>query len=134
MTILATLSVTVTVIGFLCAMLTYALSRGPGWGALRYFAALSLCAAFYTISNIPVTLVTISAEVDTWFSRVGLVFAGLHGVFWYAYRAAQERRSLVTWERWVVLVQVVVALLSVVPNVVISDWISVREIAWLGVI
>ncbi len=134
MTILATISITVTIVGLLCALFAYALSRGPGWRELRYLAGLSLCAGLYTVSNVPVTLVDVPAQVDTWFSRVGLVFAGFHGCFWYAYRAAQERRKLVRWERAVMVLQATAALASVVPNLVMSDWVSVREIAWLGVI
>lgn len=133
MTIPAAFSVTATVVGLLFALLTWAISSGPGWRELRWFAAACLCASGFTACSAVVTL-PVGAEVLAWSSRASVVLAGAHGAAWFAYSAAQQRRRLSPGERAVVGVGLVLGLAAMIPGVVSTDEIVSRPVEWLGVV
>ena len=129
MTIPAALSLTSATVGMLAALLALGMSSAPGWRELRAFAACSAFAALFTLANIVITLPVPQANL-LFGSRLSLFFGGCHGVAWYFYSAAQERRHLLQWERAVVAGAVLLSALSLVPHVVLSDVILSRP--WRG--
>ncbi len=127
----AVLSLVVVVVGALFALLTAALSSGPGWRELRQYSACAALASLFVATNL-VTSVATSPHVLALASRAGLLVASLHGAAWFAYSAAQEGRSWTRFDRAVVGVGMLVGVLALVPGLLISDQTATRHIAWLG--
>jgi two-component system sensor histidine kinase HydH len=119
-------------VGLLAALLAFGMSSAPGWRELRWFALCAALAALFNLSNVLVTLRAPEATVLL-LSRICLCCGGLHAAAWFKYSAEQQRRDLNPYERVVVGVGVVLSLASLVPNVVLSDRLYTREVAWLGI-
>ena len=131
-TIPATICITASVVGLLFALLALALSPGPGWRELRWFAACALLAALYMACDVVVTL-DVSGATLSWMSRIGLFFGGLHGSAWFVYFARQHDRPLHRYERFIVAGGLCFAVLSLVPALVVSDDIYARYVPWMHV-
>lgn len=119
-------------VGLLAALLALGMSSAPGRLELRWFAAIAACAALFNLSNVCVTLRVPEATV-LFSSRCCLFFGGLHATAWFKFYALQARRPLTRGERVFVAGGVVLAFLSLVPDVVLASFLYERTIPWLGV-
>lgn len=133
LTLPATLSIAVAAIGLLLAALTFGVSAGPGWRALRWFGMCALIASAYTATNAAFTL-DVSPRTLELLSRASLTLGGVHGVAWLHYYAANERRGLLRWERALAVVGLGFALVAPLPNVLYSSELHWRPVPWLGVV
>ncbi len=108
------------------------MSAAPGQRELRWFALCAALAAMFSLSN---GLVTVRAPLETVLlaSRASLFFGGSHALAWFCYSAVQERRALRAWERVLIGVGVVVAILSLFPGALVGSTLLERKVAWLGV-
>lgn len=132
LTLPCSLSITSGVVGLLAALLVFGMSSAPGWYELRWFAA---CAAFAALFNLSNALVTLRVELPILLvaCRLTLLFAGLHGVAWFFYTAARERRRLSRWEGALVAGGLVLSGLALVPGVLLENRLFVRHVAVLDV-
>lgn len=133
MTLPATFSVTSASVGLLAALLALGMSSAPGRRELRWFALCAALASLFNLSNVLVTVRSAPFETVLLFSRLSLLFGGLHAVVWFNYSAAQERRALWRWERAIIAGGIVLSLLALVPGVVVESRLFERSVPWLGV-
>jgi len=129
----AVVAIVVTVVGLLFALLTARFSLGPGWRELREYSTAAAFGAAFTATT-AVNTMAVTPDTLRLASRVGLLFAALHGAAWFAYSAAQERRAWTRVDRLLVGAGLAVGVAALVPGVIVSDVVSVRPIAWLGVV
>lgn len=132
MNISAAFSIAASALGLVFAFVSWRMSRAPGWGELRYFALVALSAGLYTGADLATSLALPDATV-TWCARLSLFFAAFHGPAWLSYAAAQAGRQLHLWERAVQLGSVLLALLSLLPGVVVTEVVQHHTIPWLDV-
>jgi two-component system sensor histidine kinase HydH len=134
LTLPATISIAIAVVGFLAALVAVAISSAPGCRELRWFAAAAATAGGYVLSNATVTLqVPFSWTVTG--SRVSLFFAGLHGASWciYASTGAGGKTRISSAYRVIATGGVVLACVSLVPGATYdASRPAVRLIGWLG--
>lgn len=133
MTLPAALSITSASVGLLAALLALGMSSAPGWRELRWFALCAALAAIFNLANAPVTLASSSAHFVVLCARVQLLFGGLHAATWFKYVAVHERRALTRFEKAAIAGGVILSVLSLVPNLVLSEETVPRNIPWLGV-
>lgn len=132
MTLPATVSIVIAVLGALVALGAARISTGPGWRELAPFSAVAALAAIFAACETPFTL-HVAPETLVGASRISLFVAGLHGAAWFVYYATQEARVLSRVERVLVAISVVFALLALVPGAFVSNVVYARPVAWLGV-
>ncbi len=125
-------SMTSATVGLLMALLALGLSTAPGWRELRWFAVCAAFAGLFNLANIVVTIHVSDATVVTG-SRLALTFGGLHGIAWYFYSAAQDRRALYRSDRIIIAIALVCSLLASVPGVVLTDHLVSRDVRWLRI-
>ena len=131
MNLVFSLSVVACVIGLFFAAFTWFMARAPELSQLRMFAYSCLCGSFYAACNATM-LSPVSPETGVWMDRLSLLFAGLHGASWYAYRAERERRALNRAERAIVAGGLLFAAVALIPGVLYGDpW--AHHVEWLGV-
>ena len=132
MTLPAAISIAAAALGAAVAFLSWLLSRAPGWQEMRYFALVSISAAIYCFSE---SFTTIGAPelVIVWASRIGMFAGAFHGPAWVLYIASQQRRSPKLWERALLAAGVLVAIIAAIPNGIVTDRVTYRQVAWLGV-
>ena len=133
MTIPATLSIAIAIVGALVALATARISSGPGWRALAPFSVAAALAAIYAACDAVFTL-PIAPSVCVVASRIGLFVAGLHGAAWFIYGAAQDDRALTRFERAMVVSGIAVGLIALVPGAFVSNVTYARPIPWLHVV
>ncbi len=132
MTVPAALSVAAATLGLSVALLSWRLSRAPGWKQTRHFAVVSATAGIYCICEAFSTVHQVSDDFFVWVSRFALAAAAFHGPAWVLYIAAQERRPSRSWERGLQVVGGLVAVLSMIPDCILSDRVTYREVTWVG--
>jgi signal transduction histidine kinase len=132
MTLPAALSIAAATLGVIVAGLCWWLSRAPGWQEMKRFALVSLTAGLYCLAE-SVTTIRVSEATAIAASQFGMVVAAFHGPSWVLYIAAQQRRPARLWEKGLVVVATLVAILAAIPGVIVSGEILFHEVAWLGV-
>jgi len=130
-TIPATASIVIAVLGALVAIATARVSSGPGWRELAPFSVIAALASIFAACETVLTL-PVSAETIIGASRIGLFAGGLHGAAWFVYCATQEGRALTRFERAVSAISVAFALVALVPHALVRSEIYARHVAWLG--
>jgi two-component system sensor histidine kinase HydH len=118
--------------GLLQAAVSLIVSKARGARGLRVFAVSCLLGALYAASMAMIS--GSSHDLSRLGARVGLLWAGLHGVSWYVYTARRDGRALFRWERWIIAVGVVVAISSLVPNLLYrTDEVWLHGVPALGI-
>ena len=126
------ISLVVSVVGALFALLTARLSSGPGWRELRQYSICAALASLFAVCNILIGIPDAPPHLVVLGARFTLFIAGLHGGAWFAYSAAQERRPLSRVDRGVVILGIVVGVTALIPGALVSDELSERRVEWLG--
>ena len=102
------------------------ISLGPGWRELAPFSVGAALAAIFAACDAVFALQDVSGSTIVFASRLALAVAGLHGVTWYVYYAAQHKRALTRFERAMVAAGVVCACCALVPRLLITDTLYSR--------
>ncbi len=113
------------------AGLSLGISTAPGWRSLRWYAFAAVLSALFTAGD-AITSLSVPTHWYAWFARFNMFLAGLHGACWFFFDAAQRGRSLARWERVVVGVALVAAVMSLVPGLMVTDHLVAREVPWLA--
>ncbi|MDB4933775.1 MAG: Flagellar sensor histidine kinase FleS [Labilithrix sp.] len=108
------------------------LGRSAASRHFLYAAAAGLTASVYCVTD-AVLAGHASVSTTIWAGRISMLATTLHGAMWLAFLAAWDRRRLSRVERALIVASVVGGLLSLVPGTVVTETVTVREVAWLGV-
>lgn len=133
MTLPAAVSIAAFTLGLAVAILSWRVTKAPGWREMRHFAVISATASVYCLGESVMTL-NMPDVIVAWASRIGMVFAAFHGPSWMLYIAAQQHRRPKLWEKLLVATAVAAAVVSILPNVVVTDTVLHRPVPWLGVV
>lgn len=117
--------------GFIIALFAMRMSSAPGWRELRWFAGCAFLGAAFIAANTTTYLASSDAMVLLG-SRFSLCFGALQTACWFLFFATQ-RGELTNVDRFFVGSGALLAPISLIPGVVLSNTIHERPVAWLGI-
>ncbi len=132
LTIPAAASSVVIVLALLVGVAAIAVSSGPGWRELRWFGVGALCASVYGVCALQSTL-ELPLAVHAFFGRLGGASASALVASWIVYFASKQRRPLASFERYLAIAVVIVAVAWMIPGLCRTSEAFVRRVPWLGV-
>ncbi len=132
MTIPQALSVVVVAAGILIGFLALGFSSATEEKGLKWFALVAFSAGLYALSNGLHDGLSDSALVRL-IGRASMSAVHLHAVAWTMYYLAAQRRRLGRGERAAIGAMLGLSILSLVPNLLVTDQTIHRSVAWLGV-
>ncbi len=118
-TLAATISISMAVLGAFFAFFAARVSSGPGWRELAPFSVGAALAAVFAACDAVFTL-PVSDTTIVGASRIALSAAGLHGSTWYMYWAAQHARPMTKFERGMFAAGIGCAFFALVPDLLVT--------------
>jgi len=108
------------------------LGRGAASRHFLHAATAGLAAGLYCLSN-AVLAGQMSTGVTVWVGRASMTAVAVHGSAWLAFLAAWDRRRLSRVERTLIAASMIVAVLSLVPDLAAKSSVTERVSPALGI-
>ena len=108
-------------------------SMAPGWREERLLALIGGTAALFSGFDIVTYVPDVSMQLRVTLGDTSMTAAALHLAVWTVYAARRRGGALVTLDKVVLAMMLVLGLGGLVPNLAYSLQEEVRDVRWLGV-